>query len=212
MFFVLMGASGAGKTVALNGLLLKHPQDVWYDFDSVGVPPNADKGWRQRTIEHWLKIALEHQSRGQDMGLCGNAAFGEYLASPSAPQIAGIAGCLLDCGDVVRIDRLRGRNARDRGISQEMLNWAAWHRMHAVDPQWRQDVIRRDAEPGMQWERWEQWQRGDARWKIWTFDTTHLVTDEVVKGLSDWATEQKQFYAAGYHPLQGQWWDAWFVR
>jgi hypothetical protein len=100
MFFVLMGASGAGKSVALNGLLLKHPQVVWYDFDSVGVPPNADKGWRQRTIEHWLKIALEHQSRGQDMGLCGNAAFGEYLASPSPPQIAGIAGCLLDCGEV----------------------------------------------------------------------------------------------------------------
>jgi hypothetical protein len=109
---------------------------------------------------------------------------------------------------VVRIDRLRGRNARDRGICQEMLNWAAWHRLHAVDPQWRQDVIRRDAEPGMKWERWEQWQRGDARWKIWTFDTTHLVTDEVVNGLSNWATEQKQFYAAGYHPLQGEWWDA----
>ena len=207
MLFVIMGASGGGKSTALNGLVLKHPQVTWYDFDAVGVPLDAVKKWRHRTTERWLKMALEHQSHGQDMGLCGGAVFGELLACPSAPQIAGIAGCLLDCGDVVRMDRLRGRNARDHGISQDMLNWAAWYRMHAVDPQWRQDVIREDAEPSMQWDRWGQWQRGDARWKIWTFDTTHFVPDEVVKHLSDWATEQKQVYTAGRHPLQGQWWD-----
>jgi hypothetical protein len=208
MFFVVMGASGSGKTTALKELLVQHPDVVWYDFDAVDIPPDVDKIWRQRTTEHWLKIALEHQAQGQDMGLCGGAIFGEILACPSAPLVAEIAGCLLDCGDVVRIDRLRARNVHDYGISQEMLCWAAWQRMHAVDPQWRQDVIRVEAEPGMHWERWEQWQRGDPRWKIWTFDTTHSTIDEVVQNLSKWANEQKQLYAEGRGPLQNQWWEA----
>src|SRR5437899_11433481 len=141
---MITGASGGGKSVALSGLQMTHPQIAWYDFDAIGVPLHANKKWRQKSIEQWLQIVLEHQSRTQDVGLCGQAPFGELLASPSAPDLTGIAGCLLDCGDVVRIDRLRGRNAHDRGISQEMLNWAAWHRMHAADPQWRQDVIRGD--------------------------------------------------------------------
>ena len=53
----------------------------------------------------------------------------------------------LDCGSAP---------LSDRGISQEMLSWAAWHRMHAVYPQWRQDVIRENVEPGMQWDRYEK--------------------------------------------------------
>jgi hypothetical protein len=207
MLFVVMGASGAGKSVALSGLQVLHPQVVWYDFDAVGVPADADKKWRQRTTEQWLKIALEHQAQGQDMGVCGGAIFGEILACPSAPQVTGIASCLLDCNDVVRIDRLRGRNAHDYGISQDMLCWAAWQRMHAVDPQWRQDVLREDAEPGMLWKRWEKWKRGDARWQIWTFDTTHVSINEVVKSLSGWLLEEKQQSIAGHGSLQGQWWN-----
>lgn len=207
MFFVVMGASGAGKSAALSGLQVLHPQIVWYDFDALGVPADADKKWRQRTTEQWLKIASEHQAQGQDVGLCGGAIFGEILACPSAPLVTGIAGCLLDCNDVVRIDRLRGRNAHDDGISQDMLCWAAWQRMHAVDPQWRQDVIREDAEPSMQWQRWEQWQRGDARWQIWTFDTTHVLINEVVKSLSAWALQEKQQCIASHGSLQGQWWN-----
>ncbi|GCE15186.1 hypothetical protein [Tengunoibacter tsumagoiensis] len=208
MLFVVMGASGAGKSTALDRLLVQHPHVVWYDFDAVGVPSTADKRWRQCTTEHWVKIALEHQSHEQDMGLCGGAVFGELLACPSTPQIAGLAGCLLDCGDVIRIDRLRGRNVHDSGISQEMLNWAAWQRMHSVDPQWRQDVIRVDAEPTLRWGHWDHWHRGDPRWNIWTFDTTPMTIDEVAKALSDWVREQKQAYAAGWNPLRGRWWEA----
>ncbi len=207
MLFMVMGASGAGKSVALSGLQTLHPQVVWYDFDALGVPRDADKKWRQRTTEQWLKITLEHQTQGQDMGVCGGAIFGEILACPSAAQVTGIAGCLLDCNDVVRIDRLRGRNAHDYGISQDMLCWAAWQRMHAVDPQWRQDVIREDAEPGMLWTRWEQWQRGDARWQISTFDTTHVLLNDVVKSLSGWVLEEKQQFIAGQSSLHGSWWD-----
>ena len=61
---------------------------------------------------------------------------------------------------VVRIDPLRARGAT--GDTQEMLCWAAWQRMHAVDPQWRPDVIREGGAAEMRWERWEGWQRGDG--------------------------------------------------
>src|SRR5262249_30187259 len=66
----------------------------------------------------------------------------------------------LDCQDVVRLDRLRMRGAL--GATQEMLSWAAWQRVHAVDPQWRQDVICGAQLDEMRWERWTSWQRGNA--------------------------------------------------
>jgi hypothetical protein len=87
-------------------------------------------GW-----ERWLTVALDNQEGGQDTGVVGGAIMGEILACPSAPQLANIHVTLLDCHDVVRLDRLRMR-AR-HGATQEMLSWAAWQRVHAIDPQWR---------------------------------------------------------------------------
>ena len=105
----------------------------------------------------------------------------------SAPQVDGVVACLLDCYDVVRIDRLRARDLH--GATQEMLCWAAWQRMHAVDPQWRQDVIRDESAPEMRWERWESWQRGDPRWHVQVIDTTALTIEEVASEVSRWAKE-----------------------
>ena len=31
---------------------------VFYDFDDIGVPENADKKWRQETTEAWIKLLL----------------------------------------------------------------------------------------------------------------------------------------------------------
>ena len=149
MLYLVTGASGSGKTACLKSLSELSADVVWYDFDEVGVPPNADKVWRQHTTEHWLKTAIQHQENGRDTGVSGNIILGEVLACPSAPQVDGVVACLLDCYDVVRIDRLRARDLH--GATQEMLCWAAWQRMHAVDPQWRQDVICGAALDEMRW-------------------------------------------------------------
>ena len=124
MLYLVTGASGSGKTACLDILRQRNPQVVWYDFDEVGVPASADKRWRHRTTEYWLERAIENQAKGLDTCINGNIILGEVLACPSAPEINRLAVCLLDCADVVRIDRLRARGSN--GANMEMLCWAAW--------------------------------------------------------------------------------------
>ena len=189
MLYLVTGASGSGKTACLDILRQRNPQVVWYDFDELGVPVDADKRWRHRTTEYWLKRASENQAKGLDTCINGNIILGEVLACPSAPEINRLAVCLLDCADVVRIDRLRARGSN--GAYMEMLCWAAWQRMHAVDPQWYQNTIRDDGAPEMQWERWENWQRGDPRWQTYVLDTTTLTIEEVAESILRWMNQEK---------------------
>ena len=73
----------------------------------------------------------------------------------------------------------------------EMLCWAAWQRMHAVDPQWYQNTIRDDGAPEMQWERLEDWKRGDPRWQIYVLDTTTLTIEEVAESILRWMNQNE---------------------
>ena len=189
MLYLVTGASGSGKTACLDILRQRNPQVVCYDFDDVGVPANPDKVWRHRTTEYWLQRAIQNQAEGLDTCINGNIVLGEVLACPSAPEITHLSVCLLDCADVVRIDRLRAR--RSDGANMEMLCWAAWQRMHAVDPQWYQNTIRDDGAPEMQWERWENWQRGDPRWETYVLDTTTLTIEEVAESILRWMNQAK---------------------
>jgi len=186
MLFFITGASGSGKSACLPSLRLLLPEIRIYEFDSVGVPDGADTAWRQRTAEYWVRKVLGHQQDGIDTLVAGHAQYGELLACPSANQLDRVAACLLDCADVVRIDRIRGRDGHSQWASMEMLCWAAWQRMHAVDPQWRPDVIQNGGDPSMRWERWSAWQRGDPRWQVWTLDTTYLTVGEVAQKIADW--------------------------
>src|ERR1700704_768242 len=195
MLYLVTGASGSGKTACLDILRQRNPQIVWYDFDEVGVPTNADKQWRHRTTEYWLQRAVQNQAKGLDTCINGNIILGEVLACPSAPEINCLAVCLLDCADVVRIDRLRARDSN--GANMEMLCWAAWQRMHAVDPQWYQNTIRDDGATEMRWERWEDWQRGDPRWQTCVLDTTHLTIAEVAEAILQWINQESPGLGAG---------------
>src|SRR5574341_444200 len=188
LLFFVTGASGSGKTASLNGLC-ERTNILWYDSDSIGVPPNPTKAWRQSATESWIQRAIEQQLRGHDFGICGQLVYGEILACTSTPRLDGLAVCLLDCDDVVRIDRMRSSGKR---VDQDRLNWAAWLRMHAIDPQWQPDVIRDGSAPELQWERWETWKRGDPRWQVWTLDTTTLSINETVDRISEWVREEKE--------------------
>jgi hypothetical protein len=166
----------------------RFPDMVWCDFERDGIPSGAGTAWRQHKTEYWVQQALQDQAQGRDVGICGGCIMGEILACPSAPQLEGMAVGLLECSDViVRANRLRARAAG--GLTQEILNWAAWQRMHAEDPQWRQDVIQSGGATGMQWERWTSWQRGDPRWRVWVLETMHLTVEETVDDLGRWVEE-----------------------
>ncbi len=188
MLLFVTGSSGSGKTTCLPLLRSRFQDMVWYDFERDGIPVGVGTAWRQEKTEYWIRQALRDQAEGLDVGICGGCIMGEILACPSAPELDGLEVALLECSDViVRADRLRARPAG--GLSQEILNWAAWQRMHADDPQWRQDVIRSAGADGMRWDRWESWQRADPRWNVWVLETMHLLVEETVDRLAQWVEE-----------------------
>ncbi len=116
---------------------------------------------------------------------------GEVLPCASAVEIKGVHAILLDCADVVRIDRIRSRDGSGASCaSQEMLCWAAWLRMHASDPQWRQDVIQSKGAPEMNWESWSSWKRDDAHWDVKILDNTYLSIEETTCALAAWVNER----------------------
>ena len=171
MLFFVTGASGSGKSACIPGLRDQLGDYAIHDFDEVDVPEDADTHWRQQTTEYWISRAIEYQHMGRDTIICGGAVYGEILASPSITQINRFAACLLDCDDLLRIDRVRRRG---NPIGMDMLCWSAWLRVHAADPTWCPEVITNGGCSLMQWQRWSHWQKGDPRWRQPVIDTSEI--------------------------------------
>jgi len=182
MLFLLFGASGSGKTAALEALRDRVTGLACHDFDEIGVPPGADRRWRQEANEAWLTRVRQYEAQGIDMLLAGQTPYGELLATPSADAVE-ISALLLDCTDAIRAERLAGR--ADAGLDSQ-LAWAAWLRGHAADPCWQPEVIREDALDGMRWDRWQGWQRGDPRWRVDVIDSSELSIAEVADKVLAW--------------------------
>jgi len=191
MLLLLWGASGSGKTACIEQLRQQFPHLAIHDFDEVDIPPAPDQKWRHHTTEHWIQRAVAYQSEGRDMLLCGQVPYGEVLACPSAVQLDEIESCLLDCHDYERVERIRGRATGTAYATQDMLCWAAWLRMHALDPQWRPDVIIANGAPEMRWDRWKDWRQGEIRWCVEVIDTTGTDLATTVARVAAWI-EQKR--------------------
>ncbi len=149
------------------------------------------------------------QSDGRDTLIAGQTPIGEWLAVPSATELDGVAVCLLDVSDRIRAERLARRSAGiapGRAELGNLLAWASWHRSHAADPQWRQDVIREGGWEQMRWQRWQHWQRGDRRWDVLTLDTSSAPIDETVEQLAHWIMERRSSHGKGTLALSGRWW------
>jgi hypothetical protein len=60
--FFITGTSGAGKSILTQELKKKLSSTHYaiHDFDEVGVPPNPDKAWRERTTHYWIKKVLDN--------------------------------------------------------------------------------------------------------------------------------------------------------
>ncbi len=189
MLFLIMGASGSGKSSCLAGLKQQRPDIDWRDFDD--VPAHlTNTAERQLATEYWLTVAVQNQAKGVNTSIAGTIVLGEVLACPSATGLNGVRAILLDCADVIRIDRIRTRDGQDAiCASQDMLCWAAWLRMHASDPQWRQDVIQSQGAPGMDWTRWSSWNKGDKRWEVDVLDNTFIDIEETTSALTAWTVK-----------------------
>lgn len=188
MLFFVTGASGSGKTSVIPLLKDILPDISIFDFDEMGVPKNADKIWRQKNTDYWVKKAYEYQLQEKDICVCGQAVLGKILCCPSASLLKEIFVCHLECQDAVRINRLRKRNTY--GVNQEMLNWSAWLRMHIIDPTWHQDVITKDSWKEMRWDNLNKYSKTIDLWKAYSIDTTNLSKKEIAKKIAEWITEK----------------------
>lgn len=196
MLLLVFGSSAAGKTFALDELRRRNLDAAIHDFDEIGVPAGADRGWRHRANEDWIGRALDYQAEGRDAVIAGQTPFGEMLASPSAPRLEAISGCLIDCDDDTLAARLRARGpdwlARAGAELADYLAWAEWLRRHAADPTWEQHVITEPpTDVPMRWERWIDWRPGDPRWTVATIDTSDAPVERVADELSTWIDEQR---------------------
>ena len=94
-------------------------------------------------MERWIERAIECEREGKDLLLPAQSPLGEVLASPRAIELSAIAACVLDCHDQERTTRYAQRPFDPRWpMGMDMLCWAAFHRMHAVNPQFEQRVLR----------------------------------------------------------------------
>nr|WSX47863.1 AAA family ATPase [Streptomyces sp. NBC_00974] len=209
MLLKLTGSSCSGKTTLAYSVGERLGRIAVHDFDEVGVPEGADRQWRNRMTEMWVRRALEYQARGVDLLLTGQSPLGEVLASPSAPLLDGIAVCLVDVSDEARRGRLTKRDLDrwDAPAVDAFLGWAAWHRKHAENPGYRPDVIIDDSWHSMAWHRWTGWTADDRRWCTHLVDTTDQPVAECVDQVEQWVTEQRDALRSGRLTLSRGWSD-----
>jgi hypothetical protein len=178
MFFLVTGAAASGKSTYAR-LLREHLAGVeCHDADEMVA---EDSDTRCVQLELWVQRALEAQRRGGDFLLTTHSPLGELLAAPSAPGLNGIAACLLDCADPVRLARMHERGIDPRWPpTVHTFNWAAWHRRHARDPSWMAHVIDRNGPPTHRYDRWRTWTSDDPRWQVYVLDTSALTVPQTV--------------------------------
>ena len=113
---------------------------------------------------------------------------GEILACPSAKHLKEINFCLLDVSDGQRIQRLMNRTPKD--VTQTMLNWASWLRMHTQTPQWEQHVLKENAWNQLDFTSWDTLSSWKTVAKTTVIDTTTLTLPQTAQALFDWLEER----------------------
>jgi RNase adaptor protein for sRNA GlmZ degradation len=146
---VVIGASGAGKTAAVEALNSRRLVGVRsYFFDSIGVPTNAEmerkwgsgEGWQEAMTKQWLERLATNADNCEIAVLEGQTrpSFIKSHLARTGIHHAGIV--LLDCAPAVRSARLRDLRRQPELANERMDAWAAYLRgqadalgLHVVD-------------------------------------------------------------------------------
>lgn len=203
MFFLMSGAAASGKTTLARALAGQVAGLECHDADAIPATTGQE---RWQNLEQWVQRALRAQRQGADFLLTSHSPLGELLTCPSAPQLAAIAACLLDCDDLIRIARMRARGIDPRWPPvQDSFNWASWHRLHAADPQWEARVIGQWCPFPHHLARWSAWTQGDPRWRVTRMDTSSLTAGETVQVVRDWIRTART--EPGLLGASTRWWE-----
>jgi gluconate kinase len=92
--FFITGVNGVGKSTIIPHLknILSGDEFAVHDFDSRGVPDNADNAWRISETKYWISEGNRLSKEGKNIVICGfikPSDLGEYdLLSPGLPEVA----------------------------------------------------------------------------------------------------------------------------
>lgn len=202
MLYFVSGATASGKSTVTRAVAERFPDLIQFEEDR---RPSRTTDERRANLELWLRDALELERDGKDVILGSHSPLGELLAAASAPELEGIAPCLLDVHDFVRTERWDRR-----GVSEEWpmtidhFCWAAFHRLHARDPQYDQRVLLEQPGAARSWERWTHWTASDPRWTVPIFDTSSLDFAATVDLVGSWVESVARTGPALRR--DGRWW------
>jgi hypothetical protein len=191
MFLLVTGASGAGKSTVRRLISPElAPGVVCVELhDLVSVPIRPTIAWRQRATEAAVERALGLQAEGRHLLVSGDpVAAGEVLAAPSAPELDGVAVCLLDLSPTAQSERLAARGD-DPALLPHHHAFAAWMRGHARDPRHMPHVLTTNGWEAMCWERWIGTDRTSGTWGMRVLDTSELPPEQVATEVATWCRQ-----------------------
>lgn len=184
MLFVISGAVAAGKSTIAKAAAERAQDLVLLEEDKLPASTGEE---RLNNLAYWIEEALSIEHGGGDAIFGTQSPLGEVLASPRAVELEGIAPCLLDVHDFVRLDRWVERGVHpDWPVGMDHFCWAAFHRLHARDPRFEQRVMLDRADENSVWDRWTGWTADDPRWDVFILDTTDIGLESVVRRVMEW--------------------------
>ena len=137
---VVTGASGAGKTAAVEALASRSlPGVQCFHFDSIGVPTldvmDRDYGgadsWQSWATREWLTRLAALGGRARVAVLDAQTRPNTVLEAPGAGAAWYGHVVLLDCSAAVRAARLLGPRGQPDLVTPRMDDWAAYLRGQA---------------------------------------------------------------------------------
>ena len=186
MFFLVTGASGAGKSTVRRAIAPALDGRVEaVELATLGITPEWSLSWRHRVVEQVVQRAIDADAAGRHFLLCGDPVPpGEVLATPSGDRLGPMRVCLLDVAPEAQRARLIARGD-DPALLPQHVAFAEWMRQHVADPGHRPDVIMGGGWDQMRWDRWV----GSSGLRPWTshvVDTTDLAPADIAARVLAW--------------------------
>lgn len=137
--FVITGASGAGKTTAVNNVEKMNPENISFCyFDSIGVPSTEEmnekfggpEAWQKMSTEVWIQKIITDYVSDEIVMLDGQIRLSFIIEICKNLAVENYEIVLFDCNDEVRKERLISRGHADLA-NDGMMGWATYLRKEA---------------------------------------------------------------------------------
>ena len=138
-FLFVIGASGAGKTAAVQTLERRRlPTVRCYFFDAIGVPSPEEMErqwgggdrWQEDATRRWIE-RLSREMRPTAVSVLDGQTRPTFIDPHATAVGATYRIVLLDCTAAVRVTRLRDGRSQPELVTDRMENWAAYLRREA---------------------------------------------------------------------------------